>query len=71
MECQVDSNPPFQINVNSDQWQTYAFSETLTEGEHQIKISFINDATALQKTEICLYQELRWPAPQERRKSFL
>jgi hypothetical protein len=46
MKCQVDNNSPIQINVDSLQWKTYAFSQTLTAGNHQIQISFINDTVA-------------------------
>jgi hypothetical protein len=44
MQCRVDSNNPVQITVDSEQWMTYTFSETLSAGSHQIQISFINDA---------------------------
>jgi hypothetical protein len=63
MGCQVDGNSPVQIDVASDQWQTYTFSQTLIEGSHQINISFINDTVEPQEDRNLFVSKIEMVGP--------
>ncbi|MHA1228470.1 MAG: carbohydrate-binding domain-containing protein [Candidatus Hodarchaeales archaeon] len=44
MVCQVDCFEKHEFYVNSEEYNCYSFSAILEPGEHQLKISFVNDA---------------------------